>query len=257
MADPPRPTPGVAPPPGPRTSTQSRFARRRWLARVGRFRRQILLVLGVGVLVAAAWLVYVSSVFGVRAVQVEGVGLLSAQEVRDAAGVRPGTALASLDTEEVAERVGALTPVDSVTVSRDWPHDVRIVVAEREAVAAVRQDGRVSGMDADGVLFRAYDRAPRRLPLVDAEQLEDLGREEALREAAVVVAALAPPIARRVATVEVSSQDDITLVLADDDRVTWGSADDSDLKAEVLDSLLGQPASVYDVSVPAQPTTLQ
>jgi len=224
---------------------------------VGRYKPQIALVLGVGVLVGAAWLVYLSSVFGVRAVQVEGTDLLSIQEVRDAANVPPGTALASLDTDEVAERVRALAPVASVEVSRDWPRQVRIVVEERQPVAAVRQGDRISGMDAEGVLFRTYPRVPERLPLVDAEDLEDLGQNAALREVASAVASLAPQIARRVTLVEVVSRDDITLVLDNDDRVAWGSAEDSDRKAEVLAALLDQPASVYDVSVPAQPTTLQ
>lgn len=240
----------------PRASSRSRFTRRRWLGRVRRYQRQIALVLGVGVLVGVAWLMYVSSVFGVRTVQVEGTRLLSAQEVRDAADVAPGIALARLDTDAVADRVRTLAPVASVTVSRDWPRQVRIVVAERVAVAAVRQGGRISGMDAEGVLFRTYPRVPARLPLVDAEGLEDIGEDEALREAAEVVASLAPQIVRRVAVVEVVSRDDITLVLQDEDRVTWGSAEDSDRKAEVLAALLAQPASVYDVSVPAQPTTL-
>ncbi len=240
----------------PRTSSRSRFARRRWLGHVRRYRGQIALVLGVGVLVGLAWLMYASSVFAVRAVQVEGTRLLSVQEVRNAAGIAPGTALARLDTDAVADRVRALAPVASVTVSRDWPRQVRIVVAERAAVAAVRQGGQISGMDAEGMLFRTYPRVPARLPLVDAERLEDIRQDEALREAAAAVASLAPQIVRRVAVVEVVSRDDITLVLKNEDRVTWGGAEDSDRKAEVLAALLSQPASVYDVSVPAQPTTL-
>lgn len=240
-----------------RASSQSRFDRRRRLGRVGRYKWQIALVLGTVLLVGASWLVYVSSVLGVRAVEVEGTRLLSIQQVQDAASVAQGRALASLDIDQVADRVRALTPVASVTVSRDWPHQVTIVVQEREVVAAVRLGDQVSGMDAEGVLFRTYRRVPARLPLVDADSLTDLGQDEALREAAVAVASLAPQIARQVAVVEVVSRDDLTLVLHDDDRVTWGSAEESDLKAEVLEALLAQSASVYDVSVPAQPTTLQ
>lgn len=239
------------------STSRSRFARRRWLARIGRYKRHIGLVLGLGVLMGAAWLVYVSSAFGVRAVHVEGTRLLSVQEVTDAAAVPTGKALASLDTDEVADRVRDLTPVASVTVSRDWPRQVRIVVQERQAVAAVRQDGRIFGMDGEGVLFRTYAQVPARLPLVDADELEGLGEDEALAEAAEAVASLDPLIARRVAVAEVASRDDITLVLDDDDRVMWGSAEDSELKAEVLAALLSEPAAVYDVSVPAQPTTLQ
>ena len=34
----------------------------------------------------------------------------------------------------------------------------------------------------------------------------------------------------------------------------WGSAEESDAKAEVLAALLEQPGPTYDVSVPGQPT---
>ena len=37
--------------------------------------------------------------------------------------------------------------------------------------------------------------------------------------------------------------------------VTWGSAEQSELKAEVLAALLSRPDRHIDVSVPGQPTT--
>ena len=50
--------------------------------------------------------------------------------------------------------------------------------------------------------------------------------------------------------------DQITLVLRDGREVLWGSADESALKAQVIDRLLvSQKAGVYDVSVPGSPTT--
>ena len=50
--------------------------------------------------------------------------------------------------------------------------------------------------------------------------------------------------------------DGLDRAAADDGRqVKWGSADESDRKVEVLAILLKENASVYDVSVPEQPTT--
>ena len=48
--------------------------------------------------------------------------------------------------------------------------------------------------------------------------------------------------------------DQISLVLRDERIVLWGSADESDLKAEVLGPLLSRPGQTYDVSVPGQAT---
>jgi cell division protein FtsQ len=237
------------------TSGRDRFYRRRLIGRLSRYRGQLLVLLGVAVGAAVVWIVYFSAVLGVHRVEVEGTTLLTQEQVEAAAGVPAGTALASIDLEEVAERVRALDPVADVQVDRLWPRGLSIVVTERRAVAVVRQGGLLSGMDADGVLFRTYDSPPGHLPLVDAGALEADGREDALAEVATALAALDADVATRVDHVEVASRDAIVLVLGGGDRVTWGSAEESDLKGQVLTVLLEQKASAYDVSVPGQPTT--
>lgn len=238
-------------------SVQDRFYRRRLWARVTRYRLQLLALLVVAGVAALVWVVYFSAMLGVHRVEVAGTNLLNPKQVQAAAAIPPGAALASIDLEEVADRVAALTPVADVQVERRWPRGLSIAVTERRAVAVVRQRGKVSGMDAEGVLFRTYERAPRGLPMVDAEELARAGSDDALAEAATALAALEPSVAARVDHVEVASRDAIVLVLADGDRVTWGSAEQSELKGEVLTVLLKEEASSYDVSVPAQPTTRQ
>jgi cell division protein FtsQ len=92
--------------------------------------------------------------------------------------------------------------------------------------------------------------------LPDAEPGDgDASRDDALREVARVVEALPRAIARRVEHVELASLDSIALVLSDGSQVRWGSADESDLKADVLTTLMSVPAMTYDVSVPGLPTT--
>ena len=71
------------------------------------------------------------------------------------------------------------------------------------------------------------------------------------------MSALPPALSRRVEHLEVETVDQITLVLRDGRQVVWGSAEDSEAKAEVLVALLKEPARRYDVSVPGQPTTSQ
>lgn len=223
---------------------------------VGWFRRPLAVVLLAALLLGfVVWVGYGSSWLGVRSVRVEGTALLTPDQVERAAGIEEGTPLARLDLDAIEDRVAALPPVDAVHVRRDWPNGVRIEVRERTAVAVVRQDGEHRGMDANGVLFRSYRKAPDRLPLVRADELGQRGREDALREVASVVGALDRGIARKVDHVEVASMDAIELVLSNGDEVRWGSAAQSDLKARVLATLLEVDAAVYDVSVPEQPTT--
>jgi cell division protein FtsQ len=239
------------------STSRDLFYRRRLWARLLRYRVYVLGVIGAAAAAGLVWLVYFSTVLGVHRVEVAGTSLLTQAQVREAAGIPAGTALASVDIEKVAERVSQLPAVADVTVQRQWPRSMSIVVTERRAVAVVREGGRLSGMDAEGVRFRTFDQRPDRLPLVTARTPGAEDFDAALAEAATAVAALDTGVARRVDHVEVASRDAIVLVLADGTRVTWGSAEESDLKGEVLTVLLGQDASAYDVSVPARPTTAQ
>jgi cell division protein FtsQ len=142
--------------------------------------------------------------------------------------------------------------VRDADVTRAWPDRVLIDVQERVAIAVVEIGGRIRGMDAEGVVFRSYPKPPAGMPQV---RTSTDTRSDALREAALVVEALPAEIDRRVDHVEVATVDQISLVLRDGKTVVWGSAEESDAKAEVLTELLKHPARAYDVSVPGQPTT--
>lgn len=238
--------------PDPVARSRRAFARRqrarRWLAW-----RPLALVgavlVGVGGLL---WLVLASPVLDLEEVRVEGVEQMTAGEVLAAAAV-PEEPLATLDLDAVERRVEGLPAVREAEVSRSWPDAVVVRVEEREALAVVAVAGSWRALDAEGVLFRSFPRAPSGLPRI----LTPAGlRSDAVAEGARVVGSLPTALRPRLARIEVRTVDDITLVLRDGRRVVWGSADDSAAKADVADALLAAvQAQVYDVSVPGQPTT--
>lgn len=231
---------------------RKRFVRRQWARRWLAWRRIGLVVLLPLLVCVSGWLVFFSDTLAVSGVKVEGTAVLTPAEVRSAAHVTQGQPLARVDLGAIEERVAALDAVRSVDVSRSWPDQVLIRVEERQAVAVVEMAGQLRGLDEDGVVFRKFAKAPKTLPLIKSDSGT---RREALSEAAHVVGALPPSIARKVDFVEVRTVDQITLSMQGGDEVRWGSADDSAQKAEVLAVLLKQPATVYDVSVPSRPTT--
>lgn len=220
-----------------------------------------MLLLGVLALLAGTlgWLLWFSDVVVVDEVTVEGLDKLPAAKVLDAADVTVGTPLIRLDVEGPEQRVRALAPVSSVQVTRQWPRSVTITVVERQPVAVLTEGPTARALDRDGVLFRRYPTPPTGLPRVQADDLAALSagaaRDDALREVAAVVTALDDSTSRRVDYVQVSSLDAIELVLRNGVRVQWGSAADSEVKAEVLAAVMQVPAAVYDVSVPTMPTT--
>lgn len=210
----------------------------------------VLLVAGV---LTAGWLIFFSSVLSVQEVEVKGNSLLSDQRLARIAAVPDGDQLALVDLAAAERRVETLSEVKDADVTRSWPDTVLVSVTERTAVAVVELGGRLQGLDADGIVFRDYGRAPRGMPRVRPQTSTGT---DALKEAATVVSALPDDLVARVDHVEVQTIDQITLVLRDGREVRWGSAAESSLKATVLAELLiVQQAKVYDVSVPGSPTT--
>lgn len=247
-----RPAPApVRPDPAVRR-TRRRFARRQWARRFRVWRVLVLLVVVLALAGGAAWAVGWSSLLAVETVEVQGTSLLTPGQVEQAARVPVGEPLARVDLALLDSRVSSLAEVRSVEVSRSWPHTVVISVTERVPVAVAEVGGSLRGVDEDGQAFVTYRTAPAGLPRVTVPSGVTT---ESLAEAARVSAALPGDLRDRVDHLEVTSPDAIALVLRDGRRVEWGSSADSATKAEVAVVLLEQPAQVYDVSVPGQPTT--
>ncbi|MEA5652966.1 MAG: FtsQ-type POTRA domain-containing protein, partial [Cutibacterium granulosum] len=92
-----------------------------------RRRTAVVVTVGIAVLMAVAVVVVRhSTVFAVEHVDVTGVRMLKADQVRDAASISPGTPLARVDVDHVASSVAAMPDVADVTVSRHWPRTVQI-----------------------------------------------------------------------------------------------------------------------------------
>lgn len=232
--------------------TRRRFARRQWARRWLSLRYVLALVALVALLTTSIWLVLFSTTLQVKKVQVVGNELLSDARVREIADIPLGDQLALVDLGRADARVASLAEIRSVDVTRTWPDGVRIEVVERTAVAVVELAGRIRGLDAEGVVFRDYRSAPEGMPRI---RPGGAAGTDALKEAATVVSALPKDLVARVDHVEVATVDQITLVMRDQRRVMWGSAEQSELKAQVIDRLLAaEQATVYDVSVPGNPT---
>lgn len=197
------------------------------------------------------WLVTMSSVFRVHDVQVQGNELLSTDEVLLAALVVPQARMITLETGGIEARVAELSAVAHVEVSRDLPSTVVIDVTERTIVFQRVEEGTFQWVDQQGVIFSTSHE-----PVDDVVQAVTAGKESrVLQDVAEVVSHIPPKLLQRVERVQAKAVDRITLELDEGDLVVWGSAEQSALKADVLDALLSVDANVYDVSAPTHPTT--
>jgi cell division protein FtsQ len=208
--------------------------------------RAIAIVISVVLAAVLAWLVWFSPVLSVKSVRVVGVVGGQANSVLAAAQVPVGGQLARLDAAAATVAVLALPWVSSAEVRRGWPTEVVIAVEARSAIAVDSVSGRA--IDAAGVVFDASTTLPKSLPSVAATGV-------GMTEAMAVIATLPTDLAPRVAKVSATSRDDVDLVLRSGAKVHWGSADQPELKAQVLRALMKHKHDIYDVTAPELPTT--
>ena len=237
------------------SATSSRRFARRAVAPIARrwSRLRVLVVLGLVMVLTGTtgWVVLESALLSVRTVEVTGTSRVTPAEVLAAAGVPPATPLARVDTEAVAERIRALVEVRTVSVSRQWPRSVQIVVEERVPAAVQRRGSSYLLVDASGVAFDVVRKRPKGLPLVTAPG----AGEPALRAALTVLTSVPASVRRQLLEVRAASPEQVTLRLTRDRTVVWGSPERGDRKAAVLTALMSRRARVYDVSAPDAPTT--
>ncbi len=219
-----------------------------------RRRKVIALAAGGGALLVAVVLVYLfwfSPVFATKTMQVNGVGLLSVDQVTSAAQVSMDVPVMRQDTDAISARVKALAPVRDVVVSRSLPSTIVIDVTERTLVYQLVVGNSVQWIDADGV---AYHSTPE--PTEGVIQVAANNPDERLRtDIATVVANIPESVRGQVSDFSAQAVDRITFRLSADREVVWGSAEESALKGQVLSALLAVDASTYDVSAPRNPIT--
>jgi cell division protein FtsQ len=223
----------------------------------GRRRRFLQIAAALLVVAGLGWLLLAGPVLAVRAVQVDGLSTLPAEQVREAAGIAEGTPLLRVDVDAAETRVARLPQVASVEVTRGWPRSVVITVVERAAVAVVEQQGTRSLVDADGVLFDTVT-GPTPAGVVPLDVATPGPDDRVTRAALAALVALPRDVRADVAAAAATTTEDVTLTLTDGTTVLWGGAEEADDKADALVALLGrlrsgalEPAGTIDVSAPS------
>ncbi|MDG6102531.1 FtsQ-type POTRA domain-containing protein [Dactylosporangium aurantiacum] len=238
----------LAPRTAPAGSSQRRFARR---ARQHRLRVLLSWLVGLGVVAllgGVVAVVYATPALGVHGIRVTGVVALTAQEVRDAAGVARGTPLARLDLGVVERRVRQLKPVRTVTASKDYPRTLVLAVRERTAVAVVPRALGFVLLDTDGVAYLPVGSAPPGLPVL---RLAAPGPGDPATEAALTVLAALPPWLRDpLVALAAEAPTRIRLELTERRTVVWGDATENEAKIRVLQFTKIAPDKTLDVSAP-------
>ena len=221
--------------------------RARW-ASLGRWA----LLLGIPLLLVV--LLVASPVAAVRQgdIRVSGLGgAAKADQVNQVLEQYVGVPLIRLNTGAVAQQLEILPGVKQANVSRSWPTGLSVEIVPRVVAAAVADQGEYVLFDVEAVELERVTSLPEGLP----EVVMPLGQDNrrALQSLLSVVASLPPDLAALVEQASASSQDTVTLLLADGVTVVWGDASEPGLKAAATLVLVDNGITWIDVTAPEQP----
>lgn len=212
--------------------------------------------------------VLVSPAMALHRIDIRRAGA-AAPRIREAAQLRSGEPLISLDIEAIQRRVVALPEVSAAKVERKWPRGLRITVTTRTPVVVVTHAGRTSLVAADGTVLRDFgtgadvvDDGISYRPIATA-MIAPVGQTVTGNSKRVVnlVAALTPDLRDRVVSVMVSG-DDLDASFSSAERtgeltVRFGDEHELEIKAHALGALLGAGlaanVAAIDLTVPDAP----
>jgi cell division protein FtsQ len=234
-----------------------RLAERQRARRRLRIRAIVAAAVAVVLIAAAGYVLLVSPVVALRVedVQVSGTTeIASTEEVLAVVAPYEGQPLLRLDAPALRQDLLGVVGVREVTVERDFPHGLVITVEPRVPVASVQAEDGYVLLDAEGTELTSTAEAPDGVPVVEVPVGTDV-TADALTAVLEVMASLPTTILEQVASASASTAHEVEFVLEDGARVIWGSAEENELKAAVLESLLQVQAELYDVSAPLSPIT--
>jgi cell division protein FtsQ len=226
-----------------RFTRRSRRRRAGWLTAAG------LLVVLVLLIVAAVY----SPLLALRTITVDGTQRLSAATLEKALAPQLGTPLALLDEGAIKRELGRFDLIRSYVTELQPPDTLVVHISERTPVGVIQGADDFQLVDPAGVIVDRSAKRPDGVPLI---QLGDAPLHgPGFASMAEVLLALPADVRGQVDTVAALTHDDVTLTLrGSGQRVVWGSADRSALKAQVLARLIalhGQSGSgTYTVSAP-------
>ncbi|MGH2985078.1 MAG: cell division protein FtsQ/DivIB [Solirubrobacterales bacterium] len=247
----------------PRRPRARRFAARSVLRRRGpRSWRGRLAVLGVlGVALAAGYLFWLrdSSLVAVDDVEVVGVTAGEREQIvaELTASAEHMTTL-HVDSDRI-ERVASDYPtIGSVEVDANFPHGMRIEVAERPPTLLVRGGGRDVAAAADGTLLAGVPVAEDELPVLEVDEVPGSGTlgGEPL-EQALIVGAIPEPLRPLIEKIDYTDDYGVEITLRGAIPVRFGSGSGAEEKWAAAATVLADPkldALTYvDVRVPERP----
>lgn len=246
-----RPVPGDLTSPGRRVAGNRAEERDRRLNQNRRRARLriALVVLAVLALAGSFVLLFRSSAFSIKRIDVIGAHTLTEAQVRALARVPANATLLRLPVGEIEARLRRSPWVSGAEVSRDFPDAIRIRISERAPAAQVDVGGStIWQVDSSGVwLAPSSGEATSSLVLIrDVPGLDPASgrrtRSDTLMNAVEIANQLDAQMRQLVRTIVAPAIDKTALIAGSDVEIFVGSSDDIARKQEIARKILQQQA---------------
>ena len=171
------------------------------------FRRPLVIVTLVALIV-----LFIFTTFRVTEIEVKGASNYTRQEIIQASRIEEGDPLFFLNRLKSASYIFSKLPyIDEVSITTRFPGSVTIQVKETTILAYVEQEGKIWGLDADGVLAGTLEEGAEELIRVSGIKLENPEEEASLEmvcgnaEAAAVLCDILKAVDERGLASEISA----------------------------------------------------
>ncbi|MBP1760047.1 MAG: cell division septal protein [Firmicutes bacterium] len=186
-----------------------------------------------------------SGAFAIQRVTVQGLSLISENEILKLSDGIQGQNLLLFDRQALAYKISLHPLVKNVQFQRKLPHTLVIQVIERTPVALVVVPKGVLEVDADGTFLRRLESWPKEdYPLISGIELSDTAGPGQTLKNSLLTAALrllgqAPPeLISQIGELHVNAVEQITLFLTSGVEVRLGQANDWIDKLNSLNQLI-------------------
>lgn len=213
--------------------------------------------------------VYNSKYFTVKNVVVEGSDRVSKEEVVRLSGITESDTLMKLKVDKIKANLAKVSWVKDVTIDRDFPSTVKIIVTQRKAIVAVPFGPDYLFIDDELVAVEIKEALEDPgMPLIfdiDLSQ-EKLGAKierEELRNAILCLQGLDKELKKMVTALSAPTVNDLRIIIQTIDAtgqsnevdVRYGKAEKTEVKNSVIKEILasGNPVVYIDVRVPSNP----
>ncbi|MGL3804946.1 cell division protein FtsQ/DivIB [Paeniglutamicibacter sp. R2-26] len=199
-----------------------------------------------------------SPILAIKNIQIEGNSLVKDKELQRALEPLHGVPLARVGTGKVMELLEGQPAVKDAIVQVEVPETLRVKIIEHQPVAVLTDGSRRSLVGPEGQVLAVLGAKDKpKLPTVKSNSV--VKNPKVFSMLTQVLSVLPDTLLATVDHATATSKDFVELKLKDGTLVIWGDDQESALKIEVLEALLGapkdkkSPIKVYDISSPQHP----